>query len=388
MTDPEPDPERSAEPGRPGGDAPGAWVHTSAAQQVVFGDGALHGLVDVFRSIGVRRALLVTTAGRADSEEGAQVTRAMGRTLASTFAEVESHVPTPSVQAALRQARRDGIDGVVSFGGGSCADTAKAVCFFTEQEQGTPGASFIDRPALPHLAIPTTYSGAELTGFFGMTDPNTHTKSGAGGPTIAPLAVFYDPGLTRSLPARISAETGMNALAHAVECTWSPQRTPEAEAVALAALGRLADALPRVVERPDDLAARADLLTGSILAGRSLANASMGVHHGLAQLMGGRTGIPHGLANAIILEAAMRFNAPAVPDAMGRMAAALGTDDAPAAVGDLVGRLGLPRRLSEVGVSEDDVEAVARLSQASPAVRANPRPVSEDDARALLESIF
>ncbi len=208
------------------GDAPGAWVHTSVSQQLRFGDGVLHGLNDLFRAVGVRRALLVTTAGRSQSEEGAQVVRAMGRVLASTFPEVISHVPTPTVQAALRQARRDGVDGVVSFGGGSCADTAKAVCFFTEQEQGTPGASFADRPALPHVAIPTAYSGAELTGFFGMTDPNTRAKSGAGGPTMVPVAALYDPGLTRSLPARISAETGMNALAHCVEAAWSPSRTP------------------------------------------------------------------------------------------------------------------------------------------------------------------
>ncbi len=370
------------------GDAPGAWVHTSPTQQLRFGDGALHGLGDLFRAIGVRRAMLVTTAGRSQSGEGAQVERAMGRVLASTFAGVISHVPTPTVQDALRQARRDGIDGVVSFGGGSCADTAKAVCFFSEQEQGTPGASFADRPALPHVAIPTGYSGAELTGFFGMTDPNTRAKSGAGGPTVVPLAAFYDPGLTLSLPARISAETGMNALAHCVEAAWSPARTPEAEAVALAGMARIADALPRVVDQPDDRQARADMLSGSILAGRCLQNASMGVHHGLAQLVGGRTGIPHGLANALILEAAMRYNADAVPEAMAAMAHALGVDDAADAVGALVARLGLDTSLSEVGMTDEDLDAVARLSQSSPSVRADPRPVSEQDARDLLESIF
>ena len=376
------------------GDAPGAWVHTSATQQIVFGDGVFHRLADLSRSLGIRRIMLVTTPGRASSGDGDQVARALGRTLTSTFAEVISHVPTPTVQAAMRQARRDGVDGIVSFGGGSAADTGKAVCFFTEQEQGTPGASFADRPALPHVAIPTTYSGAELTGFFGMTDPATHTKSGAGGPTIAPMVALYDPTSTRSLPARISAETGMNALAHCVEAAWSPLRTPEAESLALGGMARIADALPRVVDQPDDLPARAAMLSGSILAGRSLQNASMGVHHGLAQLVGGRTGIPHGLANAIILEAAMRYNAPAVPDAMARMALALGASDpgrpdaAPDRVRALVERLGLPRRLSEVGMTDEDLEVVARLSQSSPSVRANPRPVSEDEARELLESVF
>ena len=182
------------------------------------------------------------------------------------------------------QARRDGVDGIVSFGGGSAADTAKAVCFFTEQEQGQPGASFSDRPVLPHVAITTTYSGAELTPFFGMTDPATRQKSGAGGPTIAPMAAFYDPSLTLTTPARVSAETGMNALAHCVEVTWSPSRTPGGRGHRLAGAARIVDALPRVVDDPDDLGARTDMLQGSILAGRCLQNASMGVHHGLAQL--------------------------------------------------------------------------------------------------------
>ena len=364
------------------------WTHTGYAQQIVFGVGALDRLSDLLKSVGVRRALLVTTAGRAESDEASRVTRALGRALGSTFAEVTSHVPTPTVQAAVMQARRDGVDGIVSFGGGSAADTGKAVCFFTEQEQGQPGNSFADRPVLPHISITTTYSGAELTPFFGMTDPATRQKNGAGGPTIAPVAAFYDPSLTLSTPARVSAETGMNALAHCVEVVWSPSRTPEAEAVALAGAARIVDALPRVVDDPDDLGARTDMLQGAILAGRCLQNASMGVHHGLAQLMGGRTGIPHGLSNAIILPAAMAYNEVAVPEALGRLARALEVDDATAAVAALVERLGLPSRLGDVGVTDEDLDAVARLSQGNGNVRANPRPVGEDDARAILESVF
>jgi alcohol dehydrogenase class IV len=377
-----------------GGEVPqfddaGSWTHTGSAQQIVFGDGALHQLGELLRAVGVRKVLLVTTAGRAASDEGAQVTRALGRSLESTFAEVSSHAPTPMVQAAVRQARRDGVDGIVSFGGGSCADTAKAVCFFTEAEQGTPGASYADRPVLPHISIPTTYSGAELTGFFGMTDPATRQKSGGGGPTVVPIAALYDPKLTQSTPARVSAETGMNALAHCVETAWSPYRTPEAEAIALAGAARIVDALPRVVDDPDDLAARAAMLTGAILAGRGLQNAAMGVHHGLAQLVGGRTGISHGLANAIILSHAIDFNADAVPRELYRIGTALGDPDDPAgAVRRLLARLDLPDRLSDVGVDEEDLDVVARLSQSSHSVRTNPRPVSEEDARAVLEAAY
>jgi maleylacetate reductase len=319
------------------------------------------------------------------------VTKAIGRALAGTFDGVESHVPAPVVQGAVMQARRDGIDGIVSFGGGSCADAGKAVNFFIEQEQGTPGTSYADRPVLPHISIPTTYSGAELTPFFGMTDPHTRQKSGAGGPTCAPVAAIYDPVLTLTTPPSVSAETGMNALAHCVEILWSPTATPEAVAVATAGVRRIVVALPWVVEEPDDVAGRTAMLEGAALGGRCLQNGSMGVHHGLAQLVGGRTGISHGLANAIILPHAIRYNADAVPDAIAALRDAMGLDEGEEvadSIESLVERLGLPTRLSDVGVTDEDLEAVARLSQGNSNVQSNPRPVSESDALKLLESAF
>lgn len=367
----------------------GEWEHTSFTQKIHFGTGAIDTVGTVLRDLGLRRVLLVTTEGRAASPAGERLVRSAGRAIESTFAGVRSHVPTTTVQDALRQARRDGIDGVVSFGGGSCMDLGKAVCFFLEQESGAPGSSYADTSTVKHLAIPTTYSGAELTGFFGMTDEAARSKSGAGGPTIVPIAAVYDPDVTRSTPARVSAETGMNCLAHGVEAAWSPYRTPEAEAVALACIERVADALPRVVESPDDLGARNEMLIGAVLGGRCLHNAQMGVHHGLSQLLGGRTGIPHGLANALILPHAMAYNAETVPEEMKRIGRALGDEDDPVgAVTRLRERVGLPSGLSDVGVEDEDLAAVARMSQANRSVRANPRPVSEVDALAILEAAW
>src|SRR5947209_1953913 len=365
------------------------WTHTGFAQKIRFGSGALDDVPSLLRDAGDRRLLLVTTEGRLGSAVGERLTKALGRELVSTFAGVQSHVPAPAVQADVQQARRDAVDAVVSFGGGSCADLAKAVCYFTEREAATPGATWLDRPALPHVAIPTTYSGAELTPFSGMTDPATKRKSGGGGPTIAPVAAVYDPDLTVSTPARVSAETGMNALAHCVEAAYSPARTPEAEAVALAGIRFIARWLPAVVDDPVDLRARTHMFEGAVLAGRALQNASMGVHHGLAQLVGGRTGIAHGLANAVILAHAMRFNAGVVSEEMRRIGDALGDADDPAgAVERLVSRIDLPARLSDAGVTDEDVDAVVRLSQSNYAVQTNPRPVSEDDARSILEAAF
>lgn len=364
------------------------WTHTAYTQRIHFGAAVVDTAGDVCRELGMRRVLLVTTAGRASSEGGERLVRHLGRLLTSTFADVRRHVPTAAVQAALAQAGDDGVDGLVSFGGGSCADLAKAVCFFVEQG-GAPGTSYVDRPLLPHVAVPTTYSGAELTPFFGITEEATGRKSGAGGPTTAPVAALYDPELTLDLPARVSAETGMNALAHGVECAWSPSRTPEAEAVALACVERVAAALPEVVDDPGDLGARTRMLSGAVLGGRCLQNAAMGVHHGLAQLVGARSGIPHGLANAVLLAHAVRFNAPAVGDAGRRVGAALGAPEDPAgAVDRLRARLGLPATLGECGVGEDDVEVVARLALDNRSVQANPRPVGRDDALAILRAAW
>lgn len=367
---------------------PDSWTHTALAQQVVLGDGALRGLGGALRTIGARRVLLVTTAGRSASAEGERVRAALGRSLASTFDGVASHVPTSVVQQAVLQARRDAVDAVVSFGGGSCADLGKAVCFFLEQEAGVPGATHLDRPTLPHVSIPTTFSGAELTPFFGMTDHATGQKQGAGGPTTAPVVVLYDPELAVSTPARVRAETGMNALAHCVEAVWSPRRTPEAEAVALAGIEVIASALPATVAEPDDLGALRRMFDGAFLAGRCLQNAGMGVHHGVSQLLGGRTGQPHGLVNAVLLAHSIRCNEPAVPEAVARIGAALGDPDAAGAVDRLRERLGLPASLSEIGVDELELEVVARLAPGHGGVQANPRPLGEADVLALLRDAW
>ena len=354
----------------------------------MFGSGAIGQLPELVKLLGARKALLVTTEGRLSSPDGQRVVGLLGRSLASTFAGVQSHVPVPLVREAVLQARRDGIDVLVSFGGGSCADLGKAVCFFLEQEAGMSGASHLDRPLVPHISIPTTYSGAELTPFFGMTDPATRQKQGAGGPTSAPVIAVYDPDLTLSTPPRVRAETGMNALAHCVEAAYSPQRTPEAEAIALAGVRIIHEALPVVVADPANAPARSTMLAGAALAGRCLLNAGMGVHHGLAQLVGGRTGIPHGLANAILLTHAVRFNASEVPDDVARIGEVVGAADAATAIDALRSAVDLPGRLSEVGVAEDDLQVVARLSQSNHNVARNPRAVSEDDALAILRAAW
>jgi maleylacetate reductase len=366
---------------------PQSWVHTGYAQQIVFGVDSIDRAADVLKNIGLRRVLLVTTEGRMMSDAGARVRKVLGRSVAKIYDDVRSHVPTDTVQDALATAQLERVDGIVSFGGGSCADTGKAIAFFAEQAEGVPGTSHVDRPVLPHVSIPTTYSGAEVTPFFGMTDEATKQKTGAGGPTSAPVAVIYDPRATLDMPPDTSGETAMNALAHCVEAVYSPRRTPEAEAIALAGITRIANAAPRVVDDGDDLDARTELLAGAVLAGRCLHNAGMGIHHGLAQLIGGRSGIPHGRANAVLLAKAVAFNELAAPEAVAKIGEALGAPgDASGAIDRLRERLGLPDGLAKAGVSDDDIAAVAAMASQNGNVRANVRQASAEEIQALLES--
>lgn len=387
-----------------------SWTHIGYAQEIRFGTGCIADTPRLTDELHARRVLLVTTQRGRESTAGRKLAQALGDRLVATFDGARPHVPEPAARRAFEQSRAERADAIVSLGGGSCSDLGKAVCWLAEQaaahvEQtaahaaqaaergGPPGElarSCFDRPALPHVAIPTTYSGAEVTPFFGMLDESARRKSGAGGPTIAPAGVVYDPELTLDLPPRASAETGMNALAHCVEAAWSPARTPEAEAIALGAAARIFYALPRVVERPQDLQARTDMLAGALLAGRCLQNASMGVHHGLAQMVGGRTGVAHGLANAVILAHAVRFNRDAVPEVIARLALLFGRrdGDAAAAIDALRARIGLPARLSECGVERDDIETVAEWSASNATVGKNPKKVTVEDARAILRAAF
>ncbi len=359
-------------------------VHTGLAQEVVVGAGTLVTVPERLRVLGVRRVLLVSTRGRLRSADGERLTRLLGRLLVATVADAPPHVPAGAVQAGVAEARRQAVDGVVSFGGGSAVDLAKAICFFVEQQGGAPASTFAERPRLAHLSVPTTFVGAALTPFFAITDPRSRAMRPAGSPSCAPAAVVADPELSRGVPFELAASTGLTALAHGVEAAWAGDRSPEAEAVALAAVHVAGGGLAALAG--DSEQARAELLLAAVLGGRSLHNAPAGLHHALTQLVAGRTGVPHRLVGAALLAHTVGFTAEAVP---GRSAAAVahalgGPDDPGAAVAGVVAQTGLDARLGALGATDDDLDAVARLSQADLRVQRNPRPAGEADVRALL----
>jgi maleylacetate reductase len=204
-------------------------------------------------------------------------------------------------------------------------------------------------------------------------------------PRMLPRTVIYDPELTVSLPPSIAGPSGMNAMAHCVEAFYAEGATPLLSLAAEAGIRALAQGLPVLVDRPDDLEASTQALYGAWLAGMAL-GAGTALHHKLCHTLGGSFDLPHAPTHALMLPYAAHYNAAAVPDVMARIARALGTSDAPSGLFDLARRVGAPASLQELGMRHADLDRGADLAAAAP--YPNPRPVTRADVRALLEDAF
>ena len=351
------------------------WSLESLPGRVVFGAGvARTALTAELERLGASRVLIVTT-----DRERARVDELLAPAadrVAGTFTAVRQHVPTTTARAARELAAALDADAVLAVGGGSSIGTAKAIALTTGR---------------PIVAVPTTYAGSEMTPVWGLTEDGRKTTGRD--PRVQPRTVLYDPELTVSLPAGVSAASGLNALAHAVEAFWAPGANPVTAVLAAEAIRALAAGLPPVVADGADLSARAEALFGAYLAGSVFAVAGSGLHHKICHVLGGRYNLPHAETHAVVLPHVLAFNAPAVP-AVARIAAALaagtgsGADGAAgtsavAAVAGLAGRLGAPTSLAVLGLSTADIEdAVDEILPAVPP--SNPRPVGRSDLVALL----
>jgi maleylacetate reductase len=279
-----------------------------------------------------------------------------------------SELPTDDIGAVAADVGE--ADVLVPLGGGSTIDTAKAVSAQT---------------GVTVVSIPTTYSGAEWTPFFGIRDSARRQRGGGAGAHLA--AIVYEPRLTLDLPRAETVGTALNALAHCAEALYAEGHNAEADAHAVEGARLIDEWLPAVVERPHGLEARTELLRGACHAGAALAGSMLALGHALAQALGGRYGLPHGAMNALSLPAALRYNEGVVPDAIERFGRALGTDD-PAARVEELGRLGGFGRLRDFGVPEEELRAVAEAAVARAGAKANPRTPTAEEAEQLLRSIW
>jgi maleylacetate reductase len=337
---------------------------------VRFGVGSLEELPDVCSEAQVARPMLVA------SRRGAAAVGPLP--VVGVYDGVRPHVPVETVREAASLARELDADGLVGLGGGAAVDTCKAVV----AELGTAGEESVPRV----IAIPTTYAGAEWTAGFGML-LGPGRKGGGVDERARPIAAIYDPALTLDLPLGDTVGTAMNALAHCAEAYYHPARTPRSDRHADAGATAIAYALPLVAGEPRSLYGRTRLLEGAMRAALALGDSGLCLGHAMAQALGGRYGLPQGAMNAVCLPAALRFNAEEVPDAVGRFATALGTDDAPARVEELA-RLGGFARLRDFGVPDAELDEVAAAVAARPGAQANPRPVTAEAAAVLLRSVW
>lgn len=264
----------------------------------------------------------------------------------------------------------EGVDTIVAVGGGSAIDTAKAASAST---------------GLPLVSVPTTYSGAEWTAFYGVRDPDRKMRGGGAGARLH--AIVYEPQLTLDLPCAETVGTALNALAHCAEALYVRERTTGSDRDALAGAGLIGEWLPRVVDDPNDREARTGLLRGACHAGAALGASMLALGHALAQGLGGRYGAPHGALNALTLPVALRFNQPVAAEAIARLGQVLGSDD-PAATVEKLALLGGFERLRDLGIPENAPAEVAEAVAARPGALANPRPVTPADVEALLRSIW
>lgn len=342
------------------------FIHQPQPGRVVFRVGALSSLAEEAGRLGARALVLSTPEQR---EAAALIVAQLGGLAVGLFDGAVMHVPVETARAAREMALRVGADLCVAVGGGSTIGLGKAIAL----EYG-----------LPILAVPTTYAGSEMTPIWGLTEGGE--KRTGRDPKVLPRTVIYDPELTVTLPVALSVTSGINAIAHCVEALYADDGNPILDLMAEEGIRALAAGLARIVETPSAIEARAETLYGAWLAGTCLGGAGVALHHKLCHVLGGSFGLPHSETHTIVLPHAAAFNRSAAPDAMARVARALGAEDGPRGLYDLAGRLGAPRALSQLGLKESDLDRAAELATRQP--YPNPRPLTTEGVRALLQDAY
>lgn len=343
------------------------FVYTANAARVVFGAGSLQYLEREIGLLGAQRALVLSTPNQREQAE--QVASLLGTKAAGVFDRAVMHVPIETAREARDEARRLNADCAVAIGGGSTVGLGKAIAL----ESG-----------LPILAIPTTYAGSEMTPIYGITEGGLK-KTGKDA-RVLPRTVIYDPDLSAGLPVGLSVTSAMNAMAHAAEGLYAQDSNPIMSLMAEEGLGAIARALPGIVRRADDAEARSQALYGAWLCGTVLGNVGMALHHKLCHTLGGSFNLPHAECHTIVLPHAMAYNTPAVPQAMARLARAIGAQDAAAGLYDLARDNGAPVALRDLGLAEADLDRAADIAVSNPYW--NPRPVERTAIRALLQQAW
>ena len=370
---------------------------------VFFGSGSINNLSTVLDNYGIQRAVIITGNSLAKTPLLKNIETLMGARCAGVFSETSQHVPRETVIAAANFARTKNADAIISFGGGTPNDTAKAVLIciaegITKTEQLDSMRIKFEYPdkleipslnsdPLPMFAIPTTLSAGEFTFFVGVTDTNRKVKDLYLDKRITAKAVFLDPELTLETPERLWLGTGIRAIDHCIEAMCSTTSQPFTDALAYRALNMLVQYLRETKSNPNDLAARGQCMVAAWMSVCGLASVALGLSHGIGHQLGARCNVPHGETSAVMMHNVMEFNRAEtmaqqawVAEAMGVDISNLNQEEAATAAAHEVltlvrDDLKLPWRLRDVGVTENDFDGIARDALEDLIVASNPRKV-------------
>lgn len=371
-----------------------------AIEEVVFGHPAADAIVAQMDRLGTRRAfLMVSGTLNRQTDEIAKIRQALGARCAGLFDAMPAHTPREAVIAAANAAREADADLIVTVGGGSITDGAKAVQLCLAN--GITDIDGIDRirvhggvapdmtaPSVRQVSVPTTIAGGEFSAIAGVTDRKANVKQMLRHPLAVPRATILDPALTVHTPEWLFLSTGIRALDHCVEAICSRETHPYADAQSVKGLAMLADALPRVKANPSDLDARMDAQIGTWLSmGALSAGVPMGASHGIGYVLGAAFDVPHGYTSCVMLPAVMRWNARDNAERQMIVAAAMGYPghDAADVLDAFIRSLGMPRSLADVRVSPEHFDAIAEQAMRTNWIPRNPRKIeSPADVRDIL----
>ncbi len=371
-----------------------------------FGVGAVQGLPDLVRSLGGSKVFLVVDPGLVLCGLADQITAPL-KAAGLPFELYDQVAPEPGLSLAdqgAKLAKKAKADCVVGVGGGSAMDVAKAVSILLTnggKAEDYLGLGKIKKPGVPKIMIPTTGgTGAEVTFTAVFINEKTGSKGGMNGDPLYPEAAILDPALTVSMPPHVTATTGIDALTHAVEAYVSTQSHPISDMYALQAIELISENLPLAYANGRNLEARANMLLGSLLGGKALATAGVGLVHAMAYPLGGMFGIPHGLTNAVLLPYVVEYNIIGNPAKYAVIAEIMGHADPDASLRDaaqsvvdglfsLNHDVGIPFSLDELGIPSEKIPEMAEIAlTVTRPVENNPRRPSLEDVIQIYESAF
>jgi alcohol dehydrogenase len=378
----------------------------TGAKKIIFGNGSLHSLAGHIKELGAKNPLVVIDKNLAKAGFQERIAKLL-ITEGMKYSVYDKVEPEPRIELADEGAAvaiKNKCDIVVGIGGGSAMDVAKAIAVLATNKGSAVdylGLNKVSKPGLPKIMIPTTAgTGSEVTFTAVFVRKNLKKKEGMNSPYLYPELALLDPELTLSLPPKPTAETGIDALCHAIESYTSVNASPMSELFSLQAIVLIAENLRNCVHDGKNLKARENMLLGSLYAGLGLANAGVTAVHSLSYPLGGKYGIGHGLANTLMLPAVIAYNLPATLDKFADIAEAMGecTDGLPVreaaylaleAVESLIEDCGIFSSLEQMGIKEKDFPALAdvALTVARP-LENNPRKVTKEDAIAIYADAY